>query len=80
MRVTEHSFEVRKDKYMFYKLSKHEDPLTFLVANLSENQKLWIGDLFGLDQQLKYNEFLRRRQTLQYTFEGDIDNLLVQKV
>ena len=25
---------------------------------------------------MKYNEFLRRKQTLQYTFEGDIDNLL----
>jgi hypothetical protein len=76
VRVTEHSFETRKDKYMFYKLSKHEDPLTFLVANFSEYQKLWVGDLFGLDQQMKYNEFLRRRQSLQYTFESDIDNLL----
>lgn len=76
VRASEHTFETRKDKYMFYKLSKHEDPLTFLVANLSENQKLWVGDLFGLDQQMKYNEFLRRKQTLQYMFEGDIDNLL----
>ena len=76
VRATEHSFETRKDKYMFYKLSKHEDPLNFLVANFSESQKVWVGDLFGLDQQLKYNEFLRRKQTLQYTFENDIDNLL----
>ena len=76
VRVTEISFETRKDKYMFYKLSKHEDPKTFLVANLSENSKMWVGDLFSADHQLKYNEFLRRKQTLQYTFENDIDNLL----
>lgn len=76
VRASEHSFETRKDKYMFYKLSKHEDPLSFLVANFSESEKLWVGDLFGLDQQMKYNEFLRRKQTLTYTFESDIDNLL----
>lgn len=76
VRVTENSFEVRKDKYMFYKLSKHEDPLNFLVANLSENPKLWVGDLFGLDQQFKYNEYLKRQQSLTYMFETEIDNLL----
>lgn len=76
VRASEHSFETRKDKYMFYKLSKHEDPLLFLVSNFAENQKVWIGDLFSNDNQSKYNDFLRRRQSLQYTFENDIDNLL----
>ena len=76
VRVNEITFETRKDKYMFYKLSKHEDPKTFLVANLSENAKLWVGDLFNSDHEIKYNEFLRRRQSLTYTFESDIDNLL----
>jgi len=76
LNVSQNSFEVRKDKYMFYKLSKHEDPLTFLVANFSESDKLWVGDLFGLDQQNKYDGFLRRKQTLTYTFQSDIDNLL----
>ena len=74
--VSEISFETRKDKYMFYKLSKHEDPKTFLVANLSENQKIWVGDLFSTDNQFKYNDYLRRKQTLQYNFESDIDKLL----
>lgn len=75
-RVSESNFETRKDKYMFYKLSKHEDPLTFLVANFSEGKKVWIGDLFNMDRQLAYNEFLRRQQSLTYLFECDIDNLL----
>jgi T4 gene Gp59 loader of gp41 DNA helicase len=76
VRASEHSFETRKDKYMFYKLSKHEDPLTFLVSNFAEGKKLWVGDLFDLDKQLAYNEFLRRKQSLTYIFESDIDNLL----
>lgn len=76
VKVNEISFETRKDKYMFYKLSKHEDPKTFLIANLSENSKLWVGDMFSVDNQLKYNEYLRRKQTLTYMFESDIDNLL----
>ena len=74
--ASENSFEVRKDKYKFYKLSKHEDPLTFLVANFSENRKLWVGDLFDTDRQMVYNEYLRRKQSLTYMFESDIDNLL----
>jgi hypothetical protein len=76
VRASEHTFETRKDKYMFYKLSKHEDPLTFLVANLSDNQKLWVGDLFGNGQQFKYNEFVKRKQTLTYMFQNEIDYLL----
>jgi hypothetical protein len=75
-RAAESTFETRKDKYMFYKLSKHEDPLTFLVANFAEGKKLWVGDLFSTDKQMTYNEYLRRQQSLTYLFECDIDNLM----
>lgn len=75
--VAQHSFDTRKDKYMFYKLSKHEDPLTFLVANFSESSKIWVGELFSnVDYDGRYNEYLRRKQSLTYIFECDIDNLL----
>jgi len=76
VRADEHTFETRKDKYMFYKLSKHPDPITFLVANFAEGKKIWVGDLFSKDKDMAYNEFLRRKQSLTYTFETDIDNLL----
>jgi hypothetical protein len=43
------SFENRKDKYHFYKLSrkfsKKEDLIEFLVANFVERDGLWVGDL-----------------------------------
>ena len=73
VRASESSFETRKDKYMFYKLSKHKDPLNFLVANLSENQKLWVGDLFSNDNQTRYNDFIKRRESLTYLFQNDYD-------
>ena len=77
VRVLESTFESRKDKYQFYKLSKHSDPLTFLVANFSESSKIWVGDLFSnVEYDLRYNEYLRRKQTLTYIFNNDIDNLL----
>lgn len=75
-RVNEHSLDVRSDKYMFYKLSKHEDPLTYLVSNFSENLKFYSRDMFSPSADLNYNEYLRRRQALTYNFECDIDNLL----
>jgi hypothetical protein len=76
IRADEHTFEIRKDKYMFYKLSKHPDPITFLVANFAEGKKVWVGDLFSQDKDMAYNEYLRRKQTLTYSFQTDIDNLL----
>ena len=61
---------------MFYKLSKHSDPITFLVANFAEGKKVWVGDLFSQDKDLAYNEYIKRKQSLTYIFETDIDNLL----
>ena len=40
------SYETHKSKYVFYKLSKKDDPLNYLVANLSHDPKMWIGDMF----------------------------------
>lgn len=74
--VTEHSLEVRPDKYMFYKLSKHENPLTYLVANFSDTPKFYSRDMFTTQADLRYNEHLRRQQSLTYNFECDIDRLL----
>lgn len=76
VRVSENTFDARKDKYMFYKLSKHEDPLTLLVSNLSEKPNMWVGDLFEMNADYNYNEYIRRKQSLTYIFQTDIDNLL----
>lgn len=75
-RVSEHTLDVRKDKYMFYKLSKHTDPKTFLVANLSVDPNLWVGNMFSKECEKQYTDFLKRKQSLTYIFKEEIDALL----
>lgn len=75
-RVTEHTLDTRKDKYMFYKLSKHADPKTFLVANLSVDPNLWVGNMFSKECEKHYTDFLKRKQSLTYIFKEEIDTLL----
>jgi hypothetical protein len=70
------SFETRKDKYQFYKLSKHKDPLKYLVANFVDGDLKWVGDLFNDDSEKVYSEWLMRQQSLTYIFEQDLNKLL----
>jgi hypothetical protein len=76
VRASEHSFETRKDKYMFYKLSKRDNPLEYLVANLSEDPKLWVGELFDPKHEQVYASYMKRKESLTYIFKNDIDKLL----
>lgn len=78
-RVSYGAFEKRNDKYFFSKLAKHKDPVGFLVANLYDNNDIWIGDLVNEQATEKnYREWLKKLQSLSYFFRGDlemIDNL-----
>lgn len=69
------SFETRKDKYMFYKLSKKKDVEGYLIANMIENDNAWIGDLLSSESEQIYNEWLKRQQSMTYIFENDIGKL-----
>ena len=48
-KISVEAFELRKDKYHFYKLSRRlpnrEELILFIVANLLHNDNLWVGDL-----------------------------------
>jgi hypothetical protein len=70
------SFETRKDKYQFYKLSKHKNPLQYLVANFVDGDLKWIGDLFDDKSEKLYADWLKRQQSLSYIFEQDLNKLL----
>lgn len=76
VRASENSFETRKDKYMFYKLSKRDNALEYLVANLSEDPKLWVGELFDPKHEQVYASYMKRKESLTYIFKNDIDKLL----
>ena len=73
------SFENRKDKYFFYKISRkytNKDALIdFLVANFLEDDKVWVGKLLDEDAEVKYRNRQKVLQSLSYTFENDCRTL-----
>ena len=89
LKVNADSFNSRKDKLFFQKLSKHSDVRNFLVANLSKNEKAWIKDLaYSEEAEKTYKDWLKRTQSLTYTIKNDLnrlssnfnDNFLIDKI
>jgi hypothetical protein len=76
VRADHKSFEKRRDKHQFYKLSKHDDPLGYLVANFVSSRSVrWVGDLFDEENERIYLEWLTRKQTIGYQFKSDLGKL-----
>lgn len=74
------SFEKRKDKYFFKKLSSKFDDNTiieYFVSLFVNDRTFWIGNILDKDSELIYKEWKRKTQSLFYVFEKDIDNLLI---
>jgi len=70
------SFNTRKDKIFFEKLAKHKDPKGFILANLIEDQKVWIKDLaYNEVAQTRYNDWIKRTESLTYMFKSDLSKL-----
>lgn len=77
MKVNKQSLDKRRDKYFFYKLSKHQDPVGLLVSNYIATDNIpWIGKLVGSkDADMIYSDWVTRTQALQYNFKNDIVKL-----
>jgi hypothetical protein len=69
------SFEKRKDKGYFYKLSKKQDLETFLISNLIGGNVKWVGDLFDDDSDKVYINHKKKTEALTYYFSNDLENL-----
>lgn len=83
-RITIDSFERRKDKYYFYKLSrqqKQEDYIEFLVSNFVERSDIWVGDLITDESVQVHKKRMAVIQSLTYRFKNDCSKLrgLVQE-
>jgi hypothetical protein len=77
--VSKQSFEVRKDKYQFYKISRKynlEQMKDFYVANFLVDNNHWVGDLLSASGEENYRDWQKRIQALTYNFESDIIYLL----
>lgn len=77
--VSVETFENRKDKYYFYKLSRKypnkNDYISFVVANLIEDDKVWIGKLLEPESETIHLKHQRVMQSLSYIFENDCRKL-----
>lgn len=72
------TFENRRDKYYFYKLSRQnnkEDYIQFLVSNFLVNEKLWAGDLLNEEAIVTHRNRVAILQSLGYTFKNDCNFL-----
>ncbi len=73
--VTKESFEARRDRFQFQKLSRlhsADEMRDFIVSNLIKNVE-WVGDLLENDAEENYNDYLRRKQSLGYIFTNEVD-------
>ena len=76
VRAKESSFEIRRDKYFFYKLSKHKDVENFLLANILEGGKdFWVGELRESAPEDIYRKWKKRQESLTYTFKDDLSKM-----
>jgi hypothetical protein len=75
------SFNKRKDRYFFEKLSRkktEKDIINFFVSNFisySDPSKIWIGEL-KVKGDSNFLDWKTRTQSLSYTFKEDLNSIL----
>lgn len=72
------TFENRRDKYHFYKLSRQntkEDYIEFLVSNFLVKEKCWAGDLLTEEAVSIHRKRMATIQSLGYIFKNDCHSL-----
>lgn len=70
------SFENRKDKIHFLKLTKHKNLQAFLIANLSKNPKAWVGDIaYKPEAENVYLAREKRLASLGYTIIEELNKV-----
>jgi hypothetical protein len=71
------SFNKRKDKIYFEKLSKHDNPFELILSNIILNKKIWIRDLAYSDTTQKvYEDWKKRTQSLTYTITNECNEMI----
>ena len=68
------SFEKRRDKYHFYKLSRKyelDEYREFVISSLLSNDNCWAGTLLEDESQLAHTKRMSILQSLGYNFKND---------
>lgn len=75
VKANSHSFENRKDKFFFYRLSKTPEARNLILANMIEDPNIWAGDLLENNALETYQRWNKKQQTLGYVFRTEIAEL-----
>lgn len=76
VRASVNSFETRKDKFYFFKMSKRADAKEFALSNLVKNPNIWIGDMVGNDKcEEVFTQWMKKQQSLSYVFKNDLSEI-----
>ena len=76
VRANESSFEKRKDKHHFIRLSKiykDEELTKFFVSNFVVTKDLWVGNVTSAEGRQNYIAWKAKIQSLPYVFENEIE-------
>ena len=78
VRANESSFEKRKDKHHFVRLSKiykDEELTNFLVSNFVKTKEMWVGNVTSPEGRDNYIAWKAKIQSLPYVFKNEIESL-----
>ena len=78
VRANESSFEKRKDRHHFVRLSKiykDEELTKFLVSNFVKTKDMWVGNITSPIGRNNYIAWKAKIQSLPYVFENEVGSL-----
>lgn len=74
VRASENSFNNRKDRFFFTKLSRvldDDEIVQLFVSNFLESEKVWIKDMFSDDAKARFRKYQKTLQSLSYSFKEE---------
>lgn len=78
-KVSEETFNLRKDKYSFHKLarmySSEELPYVVAINFVKSDKNFWISSMFQDSSDRNYKEWLKWQQARTYNFSNDLEKL-----
>lgn len=72
IRAKEETFDKRNDRYSFFKLAKHSDPESVILANLVDGASDYIGTIVSSKGNDVYLAWLKRRERFSYQFKAEL--------
>jgi len=75
VRTNHDKFMERNDRFMFHKLSKHDDPDGLMISNFLIRDKVWVTDLFDARAEETYKEYRKRRANVTYNFRNELSKV-----